>query len=626
MPQIKIERVLSFTSEDPTHNANNILSTDSSKKWKCKTAGEQSASVVLQLDQPYNINGIDIGNENSAYVEVLVARSSTPEDFKVLLVMSSFMSPIEARQSQNINKVRMFKQADLSQPERDEKWDRVKIVCTQPFNRHLQYGLSFVNLYYSDGKSLEKPKTQTTIGKFTLRPESPDNISIGSLFARKKLQPENSGELKGAAAIREATALAHTGSPATKKINLNLPKTPKLQQKITNKDDDDDDSGKKRQERHRNELLYSKDEEDKHDKIDKLIKQKEEEKQNEEEKETILHKQKDTPSKVTEKKKGKTPKKTPVATTSTKPETPKPKETLKRKHDNSEEQKIKKPKKIAAVKPLEKPAGKPFAKLLEDVVFIISGIQNPDRASLRSMALSMGAKYKKEWDGTCTHLICAFANTPKFNQVKGKGKIVKRNWIDECYNQRKKLPWRRFALDKADRGPESEEEICEQDDSPIPAPNSPPNGTNSDLDDDTREQGSDTEEKIAKLMKKQAEPKCKKHQKEYCVDTDSELMSDHSHNNLEFQNKFKDFFENKIFYVDEQLDKDLVKTIKQYIVAYNGILVEDLEVSIDFIVTNTSNYKTFKDLYPSALCVAPDWIWECHNLQKLMPTEDFIFA
>ncbi|ERL83967.1 hypothetical protein D910_08203, partial [Dendroctonus ponderosae] len=127
------------------HVASNIISKDTTKKWKCKTAGEQSASVVLQLDQPYIINGIDIGNENSGYVEVLVSRASTPEDFKVLLVMSSFMSPLDARQTQNVNKVRMFKNQDLCEPERSEKWDRVKIVCTQPFNRHVQYGLSFIN-------------------------------------------------------------------------------------------------------------------------------------------------------------------------------------------------------------------------------------------------------------------------------------------------------------------------------------------------------------------------------------------------------------------------------------------------------------------------------------------------
>lgn len=58
---------------------------------------------------------------------------------------------------------------------------------------------------------------------------------------------------------------------------------------------------------------------------------------------------------------------------------------------------------------------------------------------------------------------CAFPNTPKFNQVKGKGKIVKRKWLEDCHSQRKRLPWRRYALDKADLDKEeSEEEICEK--------------------------------------------------------------------------------------------------------------------------------------------------------------------
>lgn len=57
---------------------------------------------------------------------------------------------------------------------------------------------------------------------------------------------------------------------------------------------------------------------------------------------------------------------------------------------------------------------------------------------------------------------CAFPNTPKFNQVKGKGKIVKRTWIEDCHSQRKRLPWRRYALDKNDQGKnESEDEIWE---------------------------------------------------------------------------------------------------------------------------------------------------------------------
>lgn len=58
---------------------------------------------------------------------------------------------------------------------------------------------------------------------------------------------------------------------------------------------------------------------------------------------------------------------------------------------------------------------------------------------------------------------CAFKNTPKYNEVLGKGKIVKRTWIEECFNQRKYLPWRRYALVSAEASkPESDEEIWEE--------------------------------------------------------------------------------------------------------------------------------------------------------------------
>lgn len=48
---------------------------------------------------------------------------------------------------------------------------------------------------------------------------------------------------------------------------------------------------------------------------------------------------------------------------------------------------------------------KPFGKLLEGVVLVISGIQNPDRGHIRDKALRLGAKYKPDWDNSCTHLM-----------------------------------------------------------------------------------------------------------------------------------------------------------------------------------------------------------------------------
>lgn len=59
----------------------------------------------------------------------------------------------------------------------------------------------------------------------------------------------------------------------------------------------------------------------------------------------------------------------------------------------------------AVPKKVRKKIGTPFGELFRDVTIVISGIQNPDRAELRKKAMSMGARYKADWDNTCTHLM-----------------------------------------------------------------------------------------------------------------------------------------------------------------------------------------------------------------------------
>ena len=51
------------------------------------------------------------------------------------MVASSFMTPSESRVSQNPNRVRIFGSDQLSKAVAGQKWDRVKVVCTQPFNK-----------------------------------------------------------------------------------------------------------------------------------------------------------------------------------------------------------------------------------------------------------------------------------------------------------------------------------------------------------------------------------------------------------------------------------------------------------------------------------------------------------
>ncbi|CAM0912701.1 unnamed protein product [Alopecurus aequalis] len=100
--------------------------------------------------------------------------------------------------------------------------------------------------------------------------------------------------------------------------------------------------------------------------------------------------------------------------------------------------------------------GPDFSKLLDGVIFVLSGFVNPERGRLRSQALDMGAVYRPDWSSDCTLLICAFANTPKFRQVQSEnGTIVAKEWISESHSQRKLVdiepylmhagnPWRKF--------------------------------------------------------------------------------------------------------------------------------------------------------------------------------------
>ncbi|CAA6666295.1 unnamed protein product [Spirodela intermedia] len=83
---------------------------------------------------------------------------------------------------------------------------------------------------------------------------------------------------------------------------------------------------------------------------------------------------------------------------------------------------------------------RPFPELLKGVTFVLSGFVNPERSTLRSKALAMGAEYRPDWTSDCTLLICAFPNTQSL------GKLKQNDWISECYNQKKLVDIDRFLM------------------------------------------------------------------------------------------------------------------------------------------------------------------------------------
>lgn len=42
---------------------------------------------------------------------------------------------------------------------------------------------------------------------------------------------------------------------------------------------------------------------------------------------------------------------------------------------------------------------------MKNVVFVLSGFQNPLRSELRNQATEMGATYSDDWNEKCTHLM-----------------------------------------------------------------------------------------------------------------------------------------------------------------------------------------------------------------------------
>lgn len=332
----------------------------------------------MQLEQSSNIQSIDVGNEGSAFVEILVGRSADKEDnYDVLLASQSFLSPVESRQETHFNRVRIFNREHLEKNVADQKWDRIKIICSQPYNKNIGYGLAFVRAHApsSPTTTTAAEKPSTSLGKFTLKSEEDAEkpLAPGSLFKQlSKATADDSESKTGPSAIKMAT----NEYVQKQKTVVNESKKAGNSTGSTSKKDEPRKPT-----------------------------------QNEDRSRKTSPKRKSPPISNERARK----------TSSERRKSPSPKLTTK-----------KLPKKYVD-----------FNKLFDGVVFVLSGFENPYRAQLRDKAMQMGAQYKGDWGKGCTHLICAFSNTPKYNQVKNsrdRGKIVKKDWILDSFKEKKRLP------------------------------------------------------------------------------------------------------------------------------------------------------------------------------------------
>ncbi len=596
MPQIKVTRLLSFSSEDtPAYPADNLVSLEGAKKWRCAKEGEEKATAVLQLDEPSVISTVHIGNFGSAFVELQVSRGGS-QQFSTLLPSSSFMSPIESRNRENANRVRMFNAEQLNGEVAKHKWDAVKVVCTQPFNRHCKFGLSFLSLASTATTSsvkttTEKSKQSTSspskkLGAFTLRSEEELSSNLGGGLSRSRLF---GGRINGAASNNSVAA--DLKSEATL-ASIALGRNDEAKNGGGNKDD--------------RPTFYQ---------LKKKAKPEEGAKKR---KRSLEDNNKKLPRRDI----------LPGEPTPSTPE-PEPKRKRPTSSDAAPPTKQKKTEKQTKTATPKEPRTKPFAKLMEDVVMAISGYQNPLRGNIRQAALDMGARYRPDWDSSCTHLICAFANTPKFNQVRrAGGRIVKREWIEQCSRDRKRYPWRRYCLDSADKGRESEEEIWET--KPLPVASA-----SRDTEEEDEEMDTDDELQAVTATKKDPKFSAKNGDEEdsdeaYGADTDVDDPDDDGANDFDLASlpKLPEFFRDKNFFLFGDFPPQSLKRLTRLIVAAGGAVSQYMGPGVDLVVTDrvcpAADFDEATRANPDVIIVTPDYVYASWQSKSLLKTKKFL--
>ncbi|CAF3068230.1 unnamed protein product [Rotaria socialis] len=467
MSLINFKNILSCSSEDRVHCAKNLLEPEQYKKWLSSDSTDERIVCVLEFETPSLINSVDIGNDGSAFIELLVSQS-TSDEWTALLPQTMLMTPNESRSNKNRNQIKVFKSNDLNKTCLNEKWDRLKIICEQKFNSSNQFGLTFIKVNsMADGAQ----KTELVNKSLNSVVDEDENEivnepnKIGSFFTENKFKSISTDNEKAI-----STNIAEELS-AKKSANDN-------QSQILKKNDVQTDK----------------------------------------------------------------------------------------------------------------------CPIMKNVVFVLSGFQNPLRSQLRNKAVSMGATYSDDWNEKCTHLISAFPNTPKFNEVlqTGKGMIVSKHWIMDCCKQNQLLSEKSYNLkEKTDK--ETSKRKLE--------------ATNrKNVDEEEAVDTNDTTERTS-------------------VKKPSRATNKTANKKNQFE-QIPDIFHGKHFYVSYgDYDDNTLLGITRVILAYDGILDRQITSDVKYVITNrmwNQDFAKISKSNPDINFISLDWLQDCHDADQFVPIQPYL--
>ncbi|XP_010866141.2 DNA repair protein XRCC1 [Esox lucius] len=627
MPEIKLKHIVSCSTEDNTHKADNLLSSDTYRKWKAARPGEKQTSVIIQFEKEEQVHSIDMGNEGSAFIEVLVGHSTSmkDQDFEVLLVTSSFMSPTESRNGTNTNRVRFFGPNQLVKAHAQEKWDRVKIICSQPYSKTIAYGLAFVKFHSPPDKSDPQPTTPpklTKLGQFRVKDDSPSvgpSLQPGALFFNRESTSKPSPALKVSPQTEKlsyAAAALQSVSGSGSSLAPTSSTSPSPQAPVKRK------------------FEFTK-----------------------ERQSALAPPPSKKPSPMGSPERGSTtpkPKTKPSPPSLNTPKaSPAQKTSEKKKRDVQSKPEAKSRSSKARSSSSEAPV--PLNKVMEGVVFVLSGFQNPFRADLRDKALAMGAKYRPDWTPDATHLICAFSNTPKYSQVKSAGGIiVRKEWVLDCHKRKQNISFKQYLMDGAESSSEEsdagedEESEEEQEKTPqkrrederLPTPkktlvktpikDEDEYGGSTDADEPDDESGMDTEDELKRVESTSRQKKGEKERKEMKEEDPYGASTDENTDAEAEEDKpipeLPDFLTGKRFFLYGKFPNNDRRLLLRYIIAFNGEVEDYMSEKVQFVVTGEGWHDSFEDALMengNLSFVKPTWIFAINDRQKMLPYQPY---
>ncbi|CAG0918916.1 unnamed protein product [Notodromas monacha] len=590
MAPLSFEKVVSVSSENPNYPATNLLKNGSIRKWICGPNADGRAEVILQLSEASKITRVDIGNAGSAFVEVQVGNADTAEDsYDVLISASSFMTPKDSRNNENISLVKLYTKEKL-QSVSERKWSRVKIICTQPFAKKSEFGISFISLSGDSSVPEQKQQQQKKnidlsgpllLGSFLLKPEEGSESKPKAAF-KPLVSETGAGVVKnalkpggvGLSPLHPAATSSRKRSPVSSPSMVASPK------KLPRRDVLPGESPK--------------------------IKQKVKE-------ERTVPKEAKTSSK--EAKNSKPEVKTEVT------------------HQVD------------------------FHDLMLDVVFVLSGFENPLRSEIREKALEMGGHYSKDWNDNCTHLICAFQNTPKYREVKGKGYILRKEWIEHSFAKKLLMPWELYSFPDKPRNAtptiRAVKTPSQTTNNPVPptTQNPTPTGrvaktpsqtTKNPVPSTTRSRSpiqtpitpsrpSDQEEQEHPYeceTDEDADTPERQENDAYDVETDTEDKE----NELKIPDALPvlpEIFNGKNIMLFGKFDLDEEKAYNRYVISHGGSVGKEVKSGVQLIITRQKWNDSFENILeenPEAVFILPEWVTKCVEEGKFLPYHKFMVS